>query len=114
MEVHHDGEAVAVEERYHAEEDLVLLGAGVPHPGAHLQGVGDEVAVAEHGALGGAGRASGVEEEGGIVGAYTGALVLRRMGADKVGEAVDVVAFHAHLAAVARLFDREGRTHQRR
>ena len=59
-------QAVGVEHRQHGVDDL-LPGVEAGHPGAALRGVGHEVAVAEHGALGDAGRAARVLDRGEVV-----------------------------------------------
>ena len=59
---HRDGQTVSVEQREHREGDLLAgVRLGVPEP-VHV-GVGDQVAVAEHRALGQASRAAGVLQQ---------------------------------------------------
>ena len=68
-EVHHRGHGVDVEERQHAHDDVRTARVGqVDETGTYLKGVGHQVAMGEHGALGHTGRAARVLQQREIVG----------------------------------------------
>jgi hypothetical protein len=78
-----------VEEGHRAQDHLVLF-PQAREPGPGLQGVGDEVAVGEHRALGRAGRAPGVLQEGHVRGQEARPGRRRRVGAEELVEEGDI------------------------
>lgn len=79
------GQPVGVEHRQHRVDDAPLATHDLRHPGAGLGGVGEQVGVREHGALGGARGSAGVLDDREIVGRRSRVRLGQRRVTDELG-----------------------------
>ena len=104
-QVHHHGHGEDVEEGQHPHHAF-LAHLQAFEPARALHGVGVEIGVAEHGALGYAGGAAGVLQYGDVAGGIDGGRLEGAVVVEELGEG-DVAAVIGHVGDVGALEERK-------